>query len=548
MLAPVCSPARAQTTATRPQTESQTSRDAADSAQSAASPQAAPEPGRSVSARDRRQAARLFLNASRLFEKAQFDAAMDLYEQAARLDPSKPDYPMAARVARSHAVTAFIQSAARARLTGDVASARAALERALQLDPANPQVAEHIRGLADEAVADRPEPIYAQGTSDLADVPVLAPAAGVRSFHLREDSYQIIQAVYRAFGIQASIDSSVDTRPARLDIDHADFAQAQRALNLITGTFSVPLDAHRAFVIRDTSQNRTEYTRQEMETFYLPGMPEKDRTEVVNLAKNVFDARQVALEPSSGTLTIRAPAETLDAFNTTLRQLFNGRSQVLLNVRLIQLGHTRQRNTGLLPPQQMTAFNVYAEEQAILNANQELVQQIISSGLAAPGDTLAILGILLASGQVSSSIFSNGIALFGGGLTLSGLSPGPATANLSINSSISRELDDIQLRLGDGDEGTLRSGLRYPITTSSYSNLGANTLNIPGLTSAGTSSSLSSLVASLAGASVEIPQVQYQDLGLTLKATPKVLRNGDVALSLDLKMTALSGGSLNGLP
>ncbi|HET7104172.1 MAG TPA: hypothetical protein VFI20_08795, partial [Terracidiphilus sp.] len=47
---------------------------------------------------------------------------------------------------------------------------------------------------------------------------------------------------------------------------------------------------------------------------------------------------------------------------------------------------------------------------------------------------------------------------------------------------------------------------------------------------------------------VEIPQVQYQDLGLTLKATPKVLRNGDVALSLDLKMTALSGGSLNGLP
>ncbi len=45
-----------------------------------------------------------------------------------------------------------------------------------------------------------------------------------------------------------------------------------------------------------------------------------------------------------------------------------------------------------------------------------------------------------------------------------------------------------------------------------------------------------------------IPQVEYQDLGLTLKATPKVLRNDDVALTIDLKIDALSGGSINGNP
>ena len=126
---------------------------------------------------------------------------------------------------------------------------------------------------------------------------------------------------------------------------------------------------------------------------------------------------------AAGTLTIRATTDKLNAFNETLRQLLDGRSQVLLDVRLIQLAHTNERNTGVQLPQQITAFNVYAEEQAILNQNQALVQQIISSGLAAPGDTLAILGILLASGQVSSSIFQNGIALFGGGLTLTGVSP-----------------------------------------------------------------------------------------------------------------------------
>ena len=240
--------------------------------------------------------------------------------------------------------------------------------------------------------------------------------------------------------------------------------------------------------------------------------------------------------------------KTLNAFNVTLRDLLDGRSQVLLDVRLIELAHNRPRNTGAQLPQQITAFNVYAEEQAILNANQSLVQQIISSGLAAPGDTLAILGILLASGQVSSSIFSNGIALFGGGLTLSGLSPGPSTLNLNLNSSDSRELDDFELRLGDGEEGTLRSGTRYPIMTSSYSNTGTSGINIPGLTSAGSSSSLSSLLSSLQGATTEIPQVQYEDLGLTLKATPKVMRSGDVALTLDMKITALAGTSVNGVP
>jgi general secretion pathway protein D len=42
--------------------------------------------------------------------------------------------------------------------------------------------------------------------------------------------------------------------------------------------------------------------------------------------------------------------------------------------------------------------------------------------------------------------------------------------------------------------------------------------------------------------------VQYEDLGLTLEATPKVLRNGDVALDLNLKLDALSGTTIDGNP
>jgi tetratricopeptide (TPR) repeat protein len=497
---------------------------------------------------DRRRAAKLYLAASKLFLDQRFEEAMTDYEQAAKLDPTNPNYPLAVGVARSHAVTALIQAAAKDKLRSNEAGARNDLARALALDPRNIEATQHLYELGDNAISGQPRSLYEQAAGAIGEAVVLAPLAGVHSFHLHSDAHQIIQQVFKAYGIDSTVDDSVHSTRIRLDIDDASFEQATRALALITDSFYVPLDPHRVLVALDTRANRQEFTRQNLETIYLSGLNPDEMTGVSNLAKQVFNVQEVALEPSAGTITLRAPADTMNAFNTTIRDLIDGHSQVLLDIRLIQIAHMSERDTGAQPPQTFSAFNVYAEEQSLLNANQGLVQQIISSGLAAPGDTLAILGILLASGQVSSSLFSNGVALFGGGLTESALSPGGATANLNLNSSDSRELDQIQLRLGDGEAGTVKEGERYPIQTSSFSSLSPNVPNIPGLTGAGASGSLSSLLSSLQGAVPSVPQVEYQDLGLTLKTTANVMRNNDVALTVDMKITALSGGSINGNP
>ncbi|MGA3047133.1 MAG: hypothetical protein ABSD67_10950 [Terracidiphilus sp.] len=501
-----------------------------------------------TTAGNRRRAIKLFLQASKLFEKEKFEEAMRDYRQAAELDPSNTNYTLAAELARSHAVTALIQAAAKDRIMSDEPAERAALQHALELDPKNIQVTEHIHELADDAVHTQPTSLYAQ-TGDSIGAPIeLAPTSGVHSFHLHTDARQTIQQVFRAYGLEATLDESVRSTPIRFDLDDASFEVATRMVELLTDSFYIPLDAHRALVARDTSENRLRFMREEMETIYLPGLTPTDMTDVVNVAKNVFNVQHENEDSSAGTVTLRGSPQTLTAFNATIRDLLAGRNQVLLDVRLIQLAHTNSRNTQTQLPQTVSAFNVYAEEQSILNANQSLVQQIISSGLAAPGDTLAILGILLASGQVSSSLFSNGIALFGGGLTLSGFSPGPITENLSLNSSDSRELEQMQLRLSDGEAGTVKSGTRYPIQTSSFSSLSPSIPNIPGLTSAGASGALSSLLSSLQSSVPNVPQVEYQDLGLTLKATPKVMRNDDVALTIDLKIDALAGTTLNGNP
>jgi hypothetical protein len=502
-------------------------------------------------ASERRRAAKLFLEATKLFDKEQFEEAFAKYQQAATLDPTDPDYALAAEVARSHAVTALIQTAVHARMKKDTAGARVALTSALELDPTNRQVAERLRQLAGDAVRSLPEPLYSEAGNGLGDVVEIAPAAGVHSFHVRTGQRQVIQQVFKAYGIEATLDDTVRGTPVRLDLENATFSQAMRVLELLTGTFYAPIDPHRVLVAQDNEANRTKFEHQQLETIYLPGLSATELTDMTTMAKNVFSVTQVVAEQSAGTLTVRAPRETMAALNETLRELIDGRDQVMLDIRLIQIAHTSAYNTGTQLPQQLTAFNVYAEEQQILNQNASLVQQIISSGLAAPGDTEAIIAILIASGQVTSALFSNGFALFGGGLTLSAFSPPPVTANFSLNSSDSRELDQIQLHLGDGEAGTLKTGMRYPIMTSSYSSLGTGGVNIPGLNLPGSSAGLGGLASQLGlGGSTAgiVPQVQYEDLGLTLKATPKVLRSGEVALTIDMKIDALAGSSINGVP
>ena len=77
----------------------------------------------------------------------------------------------------------------------------------------------------------------------------------------------------------------------------------------------------------------------------------------------------------------------------------------------------------------------------------------------------------------------------------------------------------------------------------------ASSSSISGVTTSGTSSALTSLLSSLESSlGSTVPMIEYQDLGFTLKATPDVMRNGRISLSLEMKIDALSGATMNGNP
>jgi type II secretory pathway component GspD/PulD (secretin) len=47
---------------------------------------------------------------------------------------------------------------------------------------------------------------------------------------------------------------------------------------------------------------------------------------------------------------------------------------------------------------------------------------------------------------------------------------------------------------------------------------------------------------------VSVPEFQFEDLGITLKLTPQILRNDAVSLALDMKVESLAGSSIDNIP
>jgi general secretion pathway protein D len=492
-----------------------------------------------------RTAQKFYVQGVHAMEKGDVDAAEKAFAKASQADPSNRDYALDWQIARQHSVTKLIQDADKARVTGHPDVARAKLAQALQMDPKNPEVTQHIDDLANLHQAPSDSVL-----ATLAPPIELTPKPGNQSFHFRSTEQEVLRRVIEAYGLKMVDDGSLATKTIRFDADDLDFPQAAHLLNLATNSFMVPLDPVRVLVAKESKENHDKYDRLALETLRLPGLTATEFSDMSNLARNVLGIQQTAAQPELGTLTVRAPAANLRALNETLADLLDGKSEVLLDVKIYEVENTKTRLYGIQLPQTTTVFNVPTELNSVIAQNASLVQQIISSGLANAGDYAAIAAILIASGEVSSSILSQPFATFGNGLTLTGLTSNGINGNLSFNAADTRSLDQVQIRLDDNAEGTIRSGTRYPITTSSYSSIASSSVNIPGITSAGLSSVLSGLGLSASSLSsiAPIPQVQYQDLGLTFKVTPRIERNDDVVLKLDLKIQALQGASFNGLP
>ena len=92
--------------------------------------------------------------------------------------------------------------------------------------------------------------------------------------------------------------------------------------------------------------------------------------------------------------------------------------------------------------------------------------------------------------------------------------------------SVTKTILRSELRTVDGQAATLRFGDKYPIVTMTFAGGGVNN----------------------AASYYPPPLFQFEDLGLSVKATPKVHGDEAVTLDIELEYKALGAGGFNGIP
>jgi general secretion pathway protein D len=505
-----------------------------------------------VTAPDKRQsqaAENAYLAGARLLEHNNLADAETQFGKALQLNSGNADYAKALAVTHQHHIADLVQQAGKARLLGQNEKAETLLAEARLLDPESPLIGQGVdTGALPKVFHPEIEP-WIHDAPSLAGSITLQPTSGVKSFHLHSDEQDILRQVYAGYGIRATFDESAPRQNLRFDLDDSHFQQAVPILLNITHVFAVPLDMKSVLIVKDNPENRTKFEHLLQETIYIPGMTNEQMDELSQVVQRVFDVKQVSVDKSSGILAIRAPEETLSYINLTLADLIDGGSEVMIDLKLYEVDRTHQRNIGAQLPQQIGLYNVESTARNIVNGNQSLVDQAIAQGLIPAGSSdITIALALIASGLVQNAQVSNTVGAFGGGITQTGITVNQNFGfNLQLAASDTSALNDMQIRVMDGSPAVFRIGERYPITTATYSTASpAQTSALNGITINGVSAA--SLLNAAVGSPITIPQIQYEDLGLTLKATPTVQKSGAIKIKVELKIEALTGGAVNNIP
>jgi len=490
-------------------------------------------------------ARKAFEQGIKLEKQNKTDAAFQKFSEAAELDPSNVEYLTAREVARQKLVQRHVEDGNQALLQNDRIHALGEFRAASQLDPSNQFALERMRQAFSEPEA---QPSRLLQIVEASDEIVVQPRPGRQSIHYRGDSRGLMEQVARSFGLSAIFDDNFNARPVNFDADNVDFLEAISLAGRFAKAMWSPLSEAQIFVAQDTAENHRQFDRMSLRTFYLPDVATpQEMNEVVSVLRGLFEIRHLVPNAGKSTLTVRAPKRILDAATIWLNHFGSGRPQVMLDLRVYQVNESMMQTLGIGLPLQFQAFNIPASALQLVQQPdvQQLINDLIANGGLNQANTAAISALLAQlQNQQSNPLLSQSFFAFGGGLTLFGVTVPPLTISASLDKSKVSSLEHMTLRAAEGNAATFRVGDRFPVLNGTFSPL-VNTPAINDLLKNQT------FIA-------PFPSFTYEDLGITLKATPQVHESPEsrteagflpeITLNLDLNLRSLTGTSLNGIP
>src|SRR6266699_1908838 len=458
-------------------------------------------------------------SANSLFKKGKdaearqnYEQAYEYYKQAYDLKPKDLAYRAAYERLRFHAGASHLKRGQLLRDSGKLDEALAEFQKAVEVDPSSPIAQQEIRRtqqMIDAAKAPGPKaaapaPSGLQQRVQEAQGPVeLAAISNIPiTLKLTEDTKVIYETVGKLAGINVLFDPDYTSRRVKIELNGVTLEQALQIIALESKTFWRPVTPNTIFVASDTPAKRKDVEQSVIKTFYLANLSQPtELQDVVNALRQILEISRIQPLPSQGALVVRGTPDQIALAEKLVGDLDKARSEVIVDVAVMQVSRDKARTLGINPPTSATV--------ALQNNINTTTPTTTGGTTTTTGNTGSTSG---SANQINLNRLGNLNA------TDFTVTINPATATALFNDSTTKIIQNPQIRAVDGQKASLKIGDRVPVATGSFQ---------PGIGGVG----INPLVNT---------QFQYLDVGVNIDITPRVHAGREVTLKMSLDISAVT--------
>ena len=440
-----------------------------------------------------------------------YDAAFDYYQRALKNEPENAEYQIRFNQARFEASAFHVKAGVKLRERGDLQGAAGEFQRAVAIDPSSPIAEQELRKIA-ETIGERNHAAEtaAEAASDgeaaplASQPPQISPLSRAPiSLHMSNDAKIVFDTIGKLAGLTVIYDPDFPARRIPFFVDNVTLEQALEIASMESKAFWKPVTENIIFIVPDQPQKRRDYEEQIVKTFYLSNTVQaQDLTEIVTGLRQLLDLKRIQQLNAQNAIIIRDSPDKLAIAEKMIRDIDKAKPEVVIQVQVLEARLDKMRNLGILPGQTASIAVVPPGTTTTTNGTN-------TNGTSTSNTTniLTLQNLTHLNGSAYSVTLPN------------------FTANALANDSMTKIIQNPEVRSVDGQPAKLRIGDRVPVATGSFQ--------------AGVG------VGSTAGSGFVNPlvntQFQYIDVGVNVDITPRVHPNHEVSLKVSVEVSSVTG-------
>ena len=431
-----------------------------------------------------------------------YEEAYEDYKQAFDLKPKDLAYRAAYDRIRFLAGASHVHRGQLLREAGKLQEALAEFQKAAEIDPSSFIAQQEIRRtqrLIDSANAPMPRAAVPSGLEkrvEQAQGPVdLEPISNIPiTLKLTEDTKVIYETIGKLAGINVLFDPEYTSRRVKIELNGVTLEQALEIIALESKTFWRPVTPNTIFVAQDNPAKRKDLEQSVIKTFYLANLSQPtELQDVVNALRQILEISRIQPLPTQGALVVRGTPDQIALAEKLVGDLDKSRSEVIVEVAVMQVSRDKTRNLGISPP---TSATVALQENITNTIPSTTTNNGTTTNTTSNGSSGTNSINLNRLGNLNATDFTVTIP--------------PATATALFSDSSTKIIQNPQIRAVDGQKASLKIGDRVPVATGSFQ---------PGIGGVG----INPLVNT---------QFQYLDVGVNIDITPRIHAGREVTLKI----------------